>query len=91
MTYLYSKTDIYGNPRSNRERLTPAMDAVDHAIRLMLNYQYRLRQVSEYLTDEELQTLCDAADAVASAASNAANLGWSGYEPIEVKTVRWRD
>lgn len=91
MTSPFTKTDLYNRPRSNRERLEPALDTIDKAFRYLLDYQYRLRQVSEQLTDESLKSICEAAEVAYNAASNAANIGWSGCKPLPVEEVVWRD
>lgn len=72
-----------------RERLEPARAALRHAVSLLEQFSRRTESAWDHLSDEELQTICDAAEAALNAAQNAAFLGESGYCPRPIREIRW--
>lgn len=86
----YNKQDLFREKDlTPAERLEPARAAIRHAITLLQQFDDKIAHASPLLTDENLQTICDAAEAAYNAAGNAAFLGHSGFEPAPVKTVGW--
>lgn len=86
----YHKHDLFlEKDLTPAERLEPARAAIRHAIDLLQQFNDTIAHASPLLTDENLQTICDAAEAAYNAAGNAAFLGHSGFEPVPVKTVGW--
>ena len=87
----YTKTDLHDNVRSAKERLEPAIEYAEAAIRRLLDFQSLCRGCQDPQTDESLKSICEAAEVAYNAASNAANIGWSGCKPLPVEEVVWRD
>lgn len=71
------------------ERLAPAQICIRFIKDDLESLEYRIKNASNALTEEQLQTICDAVQYAYNAVSNAACLGESGYTPLPVKVVRW--
>ena len=89
MTKPYPKHQAFGDDLTAAERLHPARVAVLRAIILLQQFCDITENASERLTEEQLQTICDAASAAYGAASNARFLGESDYNPFPVSTIKW--
>ena len=89
-TPLY-KTDLHDNVRTAKERIEPAIEFAEAAIRNLLDFQRVCRECRDPQTEESLKSICEAAEMAYNAARNAASIGWSGYKPLPVKAVTWRD
>ena len=88
----YNKTNPFdGKVRTARERLEPARNALDHAIKVIEQAKEESLDAWDGLSEEELQKICDAAEVVRNAAWNAACLGISGYKPAPVWEVNWKE
>ena len=88
----YNKTSPFDyKVRTAKERLEPAREALDHAIKLIEQAKEESLHAWDGLSEEELQKICDATEVVRNAARNAACLGISGYEPSPVWEVKWKE
>lgn len=76
--------------RKPAERLEPAREAVRKAICLLVDFEHTTANAWDGLTEENLETICHAAEMALRAAENAAHLGLSGYEPQPLDAVKWR-
>ena len=76
---------------SPAERLGPAMAALCHARRLLEQTENTMYHASDTLSDEDLSTICRAAEMAYNACSNVCHLGTTGYHPLPVEAVRWID
>ena len=86
----YNKQDLFREKDLTcAERLEPARSTICHAIDLLQQFNDKIAHAYPGLTDENLQTICDAAEAAYNAAINAAFLGHSGHEPLPVKAISW--
>lgn len=95
MTYTihpYTKHGITEAEQNRKpaERLEPAREAIRHAICLLVDFEHTTANAWEGLTEENLETICHAAEMALRAAQNAANLGLSGYEAQPIEKVSWR-
>lgn len=72
-----------------RERLSPATSAIRFARQLLEQFERDLERAGDQLTEEQLQTICNAADMAWKAAENAAFLGHSGFHAHPLEAVNW--
>ena len=92
MNHPYKKHDqILGRDLTNVERLQPAVATLNHAKRLIEQFQDDLEHASDRLNDEQLELLCKAAHVVMQAAENAAFIGYGEFNPYPLETVKWVD
>ena len=95
MTYTihpYTKHGITEAEQNRKpaERLEPAREAIRKAICLLVDFEATTAHAWDGLSDENLETICHAAEMALRAAENAAHLGLSGYEPQPLDAIRWR-
>ena len=72
------------------ERLDPCIVALNFAQRYINQAKDKIRHAAEDLTEEELQTICDATEVVLNAVENLVFLGKSEI-PNPVWPVKWGD
>lgn len=71
------------------ERLDPAMTVIKFMRSELDDLEYRLKNASDSLTEDQLMTICDAVSNAYYAVCNASRLGESGHHPLPVRVVRW--
>ena len=92
MTHPYNKHDyLLGRDLTAAERLEPARVALRWAVKLLEQAETTAGRASDRLTEEQLETVCRAAEQAMRAAENAAFLGVSGYIAHPVERVAWEE
>lgn len=87
----YNKHDfILDRDLTVAERLEPQRATVRFTKRALDSLDYVLRNASNDLTEEQIQTVAAAVQYAYNAVSNAANLGTVGYHALPVQVVRWK-
>lgn len=71
------------------ERLEPGIATVRFMRKMLDSLDYTLRNASDSLTEENIQTIADAVQNAYNAVSNAAYLGNSDYHALPVESIRW--
>lgn len=90
MSKPYQKyDDILKRDLTASERLEKQLCYLRFSVNYIEQFQIVIKNLSNDLTEEQLQTICDAVDSVLNASSNAAFLGMHGYEARPVKMVEW--
>ncbi len=86
----YPKHDfILDRDLTPAERLEPQRATIRFAIKYLKQLDDTLKNASNSLTEEQLETIADAVQNAYNAASNAAFLGTTGYHALPVRSVRW--
>ena len=83
----YNKQDLFREKDLTcAERLEPARSTICHAIDLLQQFNDKIAHAYPGLTDENLQTICDAAEAAYNAASDVDRLAYlvDPYEYFDV-------
>ena len=92
MTHPYNKHDyLLGRDLTAAERLEPARVALRWAVKLLEQAETTAGRASDRLTEEQLETVCRAAEQAMRAAENAAFLGVSGYIAHPAERVAWEE
>lgn len=90
MIHPYEKHDaILNRDLSASERLEPARASLRFAMRLLKQFERDLLKASDRLTDEQLQTICNAVDNAWRASENCAFLGNPEFVAHPLERVSW--
>lgn len=71
------------------ERLDPAVTVIKFMRSELDDLEYRIKNASDSLTEDQLLTICDAVSNAYHAVCNASRLGESGYHALPVRVIRW--
>lgn len=86
----YPKHDsILHRDLTARERLDHAVTVIKFMRSELDDLEYRIKNASDSLTEDQLLTICDAVSNAHHAVCNASRLGESGYHSLPVRVVRW--
>ena len=92
MNHPYKKHDeMLGRDLSAAERLEPARAALRYAVRLLEQFERDTTKASDRLSENQLETICKAADMAWKAAENCAFLGTSGFNAHPLERIVWTD
>lgn len=92
MNHPYKKHDeMLNRDISAAERLEPARSALRYAVRLLEQFERDTTKAYDGLTENQLETICKAADTAWKAAENCAFLGNSEFNAHPLERIVWTD